>query len=75
MPRDWASPRRHPSLYAPCVGVVPVDPDKVVTEAETTQELGHRVGVFLPASLSDSPTHAQAVVALSASSAAYAQGL
>ncbi|MFI7405757.1 L-threonylcarbamoyladenylate synthase [Streptomyces sp. NPDC049541] len=68
-------PGQHPSHYAPRARVVLVEPEKVVAEAETAQELGHQVGVFLPASIADTPVKAHAVVALPASMAAYARGL
>ncbi|MGW2572748.1 L-threonylcarbamoyladenylate synthase [Streptomyces sp. NPDC001537] len=68
-------PGQHPSHYAPRARVVLVEPEKVVAEAETAQELGHQVGVFLPASVADTPVKAHAVVALPASTAAYARGL
>lgn len=41
-------PGQHSSHYAPRARVVLVEPEKVVTEAEHAQELGHQVGVFLP---------------------------
>lgn len=68
-------PGQHPSHYAPRARVVLVEPEKVVAEAEAAQELGHRVGVLLPPSFGDTPVNAHAVVALPASSAAYARGL
>ena len=68
-------PGQHPSHYAPSARVVLVEPEKVVAEAEAEQELGHRVGVLLPASFGDAPVNAHAVVALPDSSAAYARGL
>ncbi|NUR02060.1 MAG: threonylcarbamoyl-AMP synthase [Streptomyces sp.] len=68
-------PGQHPSHYAPRARVVLVEPGKVVAEAEMAQELGHQVGVFLPPSLADTPVKAHAVVALPASTAAYARGL
>jgi L-threonylcarbamoyladenylate synthase len=55
--------------------VVLVEPEKVVAEAELAQELGHQVGVFLPASFAGAPVKAHAVVAVPASMAAYARGL
>ncbi|MEU2420725.1 L-threonylcarbamoyladenylate synthase [Streptomyces sp. NPDC007851] len=68
-------PGQHPSHYAPRARVVLVEPEKVVAEAELAQELGHQVGVFLPASLSDAPVKAHAVVTVPSSTAAYARGL
>ncbi|MEU9145426.1 L-threonylcarbamoyladenylate synthase [Streptomyces sp. NPDC048349] len=68
-------PGQHPSHYAPRARVVLVEPEKVVAEAELAQELGHRVGVFLPASFADAPVKAHAVVAVPGSLAAYARGL
>lgn len=68
-------PGQHPSHYAPRARVVLVEPEKVVAEAELAQELGHRVGVFLPAAFADAPVKAHAVVAVPASMAAYARGL
>ncbi|MFJ9539806.1 L-threonylcarbamoyladenylate synthase [Streptomyces sp. NPDC101225] len=68
-------PGQHPSHYAPRARVVLVDPEKVVAEAELAQELGHQVGVLLPASFADAPVRAHAVVPLPASPAAYARGL
>ncbi|GGQ72779.1 L-threonylcarbamoyladenylate synthase [Streptomyces asoensis] len=68
-------PGQHPSHYAPRARVVLVEPEKVVAEAELAQELGHQVGVFLPPSLTDAPVKVHAVVALPASTAAYARGL
>ncbi|CAL9318140.1 L-threonylcarbamoyladenylate synthase [Streptomyces sp. SudanB25_2051] len=68
-------PGQHPSHYAPRARVVLVEPEKVVAEAELAQELGHRVGVFLPTSFTGAPVKAHAVVAVPASMAAYARGL
>ncbi|GHD93046.1 threonylcarbamoyl-AMP synthase [Streptomyces naganishii JCM 4654] len=68
-------PGQHPSHYAPSARVVLVEPEKVVDEARLAQELGHQVGVFLPASLVGTPVKAHAVVAVPASMAAYARGL
>ncbi|WP_439678528.1 L-threonylcarbamoyladenylate synthase [Embleya sp. MST-111070] len=68
-------PGRHPSHYAPQARVVLVEPGKIVAEAELARDLGHRVGVFLPASLTGTPVKAHAVVAVPASTAAYARGL
>ncbi len=68
-------PGQHPSHYAPRARVVLVEPEKVVAEAELAQELGHQVGVFLPPSLTDASVKVHAVVALPASTAAYARGL
>ncbi|MFF1411900.1 L-threonylcarbamoyladenylate synthase [Streptomyces sp. NPDC058289] len=68
-------PGQHPSHYAPRARVVLVEPEKVVAEAERAQELGHLVGVFLPACVADTQVKAHAVVAVPASMAAYAQGL
>ncbi|MBJ6998652.1 MULTISPECIES: L-threonylcarbamoyladenylate synthase [Streptomyces] len=68
-------PGQHPSHYAPRARVVLVEPDKVVAEAELAQELGHRVGVFLPASFADDVTKVHAVVPLPRSPVDYARGL
>ncbi|MEU2925984.1 L-threonylcarbamoyladenylate synthase [Streptomyces sp. NPDC007251] len=68
-------PGQHPSHYAPRARVVLVEPEKVVIEAELAQELGHKVGVFLPPALADTPVKAHAVVAVPGSTAAYAQRL
>ncbi|POX35919.1 threonylcarbamoyl-AMP synthase [Streptomyces sp. Ru73] len=68
-------PGQHPSHYAPRARVVLVEPEKVVAEAELAQELGHRVGVLLPAALSDAAVKAHAVVTLPDSLDAYARGL
>ncbi|MFE3203106.1 L-threonylcarbamoyladenylate synthase [Embleya sp. NPDC059237] len=68
-------PGRHPSHYAPQARVVLVEPEKIVAEAELARDLGHRVGVFLPAPLTGTPVRAHAVVAVPASTAAYARGL
>ncbi|MGW7360423.1 L-threonylcarbamoyladenylate synthase [Streptomyces sp. NPDC054802] len=68
-------PGQHPSHYAPRARVVLVEPEKVVTEAELVQELGHRVGVFLPASFAGAEVKAHAVVQVPGSMAAYARGL
>lgn len=68
-------PGQHPSHYAPRARVVLVEPEKVVAEAELAQELGHRVGVFLPPSLAGTPVKAHAVVTVPGSMAAYARGL
>jgi L-threonylcarbamoyladenylate synthase len=68
-------PGQHPSHYAPRARVVLVEPGKVVAEARLAQELGHRVGVFLPASLAGTPVKAHAVVTVPDSTAAYARGL
>ncbi|MFC9927862.1 L-threonylcarbamoyladenylate synthase [Streptomyces sp. NPDC127190] len=68
-------PGQHPSHYAPDARVVLVEPEKVVAEAALAQELGHRVGVFLPASFADAEVKAHAVVHVPRSMAAYARGL
>lgn len=68
-------PGQHPSHYAPRARVVLVEPEKVVAEAELAQDLGHRVGVFLPATFVDAEVKAHAVVRVPASTAAYARGL
>jgi L-threonylcarbamoyladenylate synthase len=68
-------PGQHPSHYAPRARVVLVEPEKVASEAELAQELGHQVGVFLPASFADAAVKAHAVVAVPPSMAAYAHGL
>ncbi|MDG9709561.1 L-threonylcarbamoyladenylate synthase [Streptomyces sp. DH10] len=68
-------PGQYPSHYAPRARVVLVEPEKVVAEAELAQELGHQVGVFLPASFVGAPVKAHAVVAVPASMAAYAREL
>ncbi|MEU6895558.1 L-threonylcarbamoyladenylate synthase [Streptomyces sp. NPDC046557] len=68
-------PGQHPSHYAPRARVVLVEPEKVVAEAELAQELGHRVGVFLPPSFADAPVKAHAAVTVPGSMAAYARGL
>ncbi|GGT58437.1 threonylcarbamoyl-AMP synthase [Streptomyces kurssanovii] len=68
-------PGQHPSHYAPRARVVLVEPEKVVSEAELAQELGHQVGVFLPSAFADAPVKVQAVVTVPASMAAYARGL
>ncbi|WP_142214821.1 L-threonylcarbamoyladenylate synthase [Streptomyces sp. SLBN-118] len=68
-------PGQHPSHYAPRARVVLVEPEMVVAEAELAQELGHRVGVFLPPSFAGTSVKAHAVVAVPASMAAYAHGL
>ncbi|MFI6360357.1 L-threonylcarbamoyladenylate synthase [Streptomyces sp. NPDC050743] len=68
-------PGQHPSHYAPRARVVLVEPEKVVAEAELAQELGHQVGVLLPASFTDAAVRVHAVVALPGSMAAYARGL
>ncbi|MEU9371353.1 L-threonylcarbamoyladenylate synthase [Streptomyces avermitilis] len=68
-------PGQHPSHYAPRARVVLVEPEKVVAEAELAQELGHQVGVFLPAAFTDAAVKAHAVVAVPGSMTAYARGL
>jgi L-threonylcarbamoyladenylate synthase len=68
-------PGQHPSHYAPRARVVLVEPEKVVAEAELAQELGHRVGVFLPPSHTGTPVKAHAVVEVPGSMAAYARRL
>lgn len=68
-------PGQHPSHYARPARVVLVKPDKVAAEAELAHELGQRVGVLLPPSLAGTRVHAQAVVAVLDSAAAYARGL
>jgi L-threonylcarbamoyladenylate synthase len=68
-------PGQHPSHYAPRARVVLVEPEEVVAEAERAQELGHQVGVLLPAPFADAPVKAHAVVALPDSPPAYARGL
>ncbi|MFE3760202.1 L-threonylcarbamoyladenylate synthase [Streptomyces sp. NPDC059104] len=68
-------PGQHPSHYAPSARVVLVEPEKTVTEAETAQELGQKVGVLLPPVLAGTPVKAHAVVEVPGSMAAYARGL
>lgn len=68
-------PGQHPSHYAPCARVVLVDPAKVVIEAELVQQLGHRAGVLLPASLRGASVDVHAVVQVPDSLADYARGL
>lgn len=68
-------PGQHPSHYAPRARVVLVEPEKVVAEAELAQELGHRVGVFLPAAFAGAEVKAHEVVQVPGSMAAYARGL
>ncbi|WP_432165486.1 L-threonylcarbamoyladenylate synthase [Streptomyces sp. bgisy031] len=68
-------PGQHPSHYAPRAKVILVEPEKVVSEAELAQELGHRVGVFLPESFADAPLKVHAVVTVPGSLAAYARDL
>ncbi|MFB8178992.1 L-threonylcarbamoyladenylate synthase [Streptomyces sp. NPDC055966] len=68
-------PGQHPSHYAPRARVVLVEPEQVIAEAELAQELGQRVGVFLPPAFADAPVKAHAVVTVPASPAAYARGL
>ncbi|MFI9251269.1 L-threonylcarbamoyladenylate synthase [Streptomyces sp. NPDC053069] len=68
-------PGQHPSHYAPRARVVLVELEKVVAEAELAQELGHRVGVFLPPSFAEAAVKAHAVVAVPPLMAAYARGL
>ncbi|MEU9246987.1 L-threonylcarbamoyladenylate synthase [Streptomyces sp. NPDC048385] len=68
-------PGQHPSHYAPRARVVLVEPEKVVVEAELAQELGQRVGVFLPPSFAGASVKAHAVVAVPGSMASYARGL
>ncbi|MFJ6120236.1 L-threonylcarbamoyladenylate synthase [Streptomyces sp. NPDC092129] len=68
-------PGQHPSHYAPHARVVLIEPEKVVAEAELAQELGHRVGVFLPAAFADAEVKVHAVLAVPGSMAAYARGL
>ncbi len=68
-------PGQHPSHYAPRARVVLVEPEKVIAEAELAQELGHQVGVFVPASFAGAPVKAHAVLAVPASMSAYARGL
>lgn len=68
-------PGQHPSHYAPRARVALVEPDKVVAEAELARELGHQVGVLLPASVADAAVNAHAVLAVPASMSAYAHGL
>ncbi|MFD8780352.1 L-threonylcarbamoyladenylate synthase [Streptomyces sp. NPDC059916] len=68
-------PGQHPSHYAPRARVILVEPERVVSEAELAQELGHRVGVFVPSSFADEPLKVHAVVTVPGSLAAYARGL
>ncbi|MEU0945637.1 L-threonylcarbamoyladenylate synthase [Streptomyces canus] len=68
-------PGQHPSHYAPRARVVLVEAEKVTAEAERAQEQGHQVGVLLPPSFADAPVKAHAVVAVPASTAAYARRL
>ena len=68
-------PGQHPSHYAPRARVVLVEHEKVVIEAELAQELGQRVGVFLPPSLGGASARVHAVVEVPESLDAYARGL
>jgi L-threonylcarbamoyladenylate synthase len=68
-------PGQHPSHYAPRARVVLVEPEKILAETELAHDLGHKVGVLLPAALGDAPVKAHAVVTVPGSMAAYARGL
>ncbi|MFF3785659.1 L-threonylcarbamoyladenylate synthase [Streptomyces sp. NPDC001933] len=68
-------PGQHPSHYAPRARVMLVEAEKVVSEAELAQELGHQVGVLLPPFFTGVPVKAHAVVTVPGSMAAYARGL
>lgn len=68
-------PGQHPSHYAPNARVVLVAPEELLAETRRARELGHRVGLFLPSALADTPVEAHAVVAVPASLDAYARGL
>ncbi|MGW0686310.1 L-threonylcarbamoyladenylate synthase [Streptomyces sp. NPDC002754] len=68
-------PGQHPSHYAPNARVVLVDPEEIVSETDRARELGHRVGVFVPSALADTPVRAHATIAVPASLDAYARGL
>ena len=68
-------PGQHPSHYAPRARVVLVEQEKVVLEAEQAQELGHRVGVFVPPGSADAAPRVHATVTVPGSMAAYARGL
>ncbi|MFG3037181.1 L-threonylcarbamoyladenylate synthase [Streptomyces sp. NPDC048330] len=68
-------PGQHPSHYAPRARVVLVEPEQVVTEAGRAHELGHQVGVLLPACLAGTPVKAHAVLPVPAAMAEYARGL
>ncbi|WP_148836438.1 hypothetical protein [Streptomyces sp. sk2.1] len=41
--------------HEPCARVVPAEPEKAIAAAEPAQEPGHRVGDFLPLSLTGFP--------------------
>lgn len=68
-------PGQHPSHYAPHAKVILVDPDEVAAAAERGQVQGHRVGVFLPPSLRDTPVKAHAIVEVPDSADVYAHRL
>ncbi|RAS59726.1 translation factor SUA5 [Lentzea atacamensis] len=68
-------PGQHPSHYAPRARVVLVELEKLVVEAELAQELGHRVGVFLPPAIGGASVKVHAAVEIPDSMAAYARGL
>lgn len=68
-------PGQHPSHYAPRARVVLVAPDDVVVEAERAHDRGERVGVLLPPAVAGAEVKAHAVVAVPASTAAYAHRL
>ena len=68
-------PGQHPSHYAPRARVVLAEPERIIAEAESAQEQGRQVGVFLPPSLADAEVKAHAVVEVPESMAAYARGL
>ncbi|GGR72911.1 threonylcarbamoyl-AMP synthase [Streptomyces eurythermus] len=68
-------PGQHPSHYAPRARVVLVEPEKVVAEAEQAQELGHRVGVLLPAPFAGASVKTHVVETVPDSMADYARGL
>ncbi len=68
-------PGQHPSHYAPRARVVLVEPEKVVAQAEFSQELGHKLGVFLPPTFADTPVKAHAVAAVPDSMTVSARGL
>ncbi|WP_020553413.1 L-threonylcarbamoyladenylate synthase [Embleya scabrispora] len=68
-------PGQHPSHYAPRAPVVLVAPDRIAAEAALAQDRGRRVGILLPPSVPEEAVKAHAIVAVPASTTAYARGL
>lgn len=68
-------PGQHPSHYAPRAQVMLVEPESLITEAESAQQSGQRVGVLLPPKSAHATIKAHSVITVPPSMRAYAREL